>query len=626
MHVLIKRKLEGPSIPELGQPTSVTFDSVTVPLNRPTTGPAALASYELQRSLNGTTWSTIATGPGIFGNPAAQYVDGGRLALTTYHYRARATDVAGRVSDFCAPVSTTTVASDTPSRYRVLNNEVAYYLQGYAFNNNGIGVNATYRANAAKADVVMISASGSGDLSNETTLINQLRTLRSGCKLLRYTDPRYWYDDATPASGSPFVETYQTINANSAPAIWTAKNAAGQTLAHTWSPSNTNGINWSTVSSATNSLGQSLPQAFRYQWQQNTPWQLYDGVFLDDLNPIPANFCLRGGAGSVDWSYLQDGVNYSWASDYTFGDAHRNGIAGLVNQFRQISPQFLATTNTSDLGYWYLQYRFPFSWSSGGRPPTPFSSTALNNLVDIGFCEISFPNYGLGIPDGSGTYPIRAWFSLANFYLSHELQLQNCRTSLNSRMGAQRVFHHTQVYASNSAVETQLDYSYVRACWAMTKLVEGGAYAISRTTRQPFFLDETCIKLGAAVSTRSMGTLTQPSNNDPAFFTLRAPNATNGSAQFYWAEFENALVVFRGDTTGLTLGSSFFGDGTTVSYTLPSAGAGYKWQRPNCNTYVNPDFADLAMVAQSPSFNNGADATTSTLKPLYGEVFLRVNA
>lgn len=109
MFVLIKRKLEGPSIPELGQPTSVTFDSVTVPVARPSTGPAALASYELQRSLDGTTWSTIATGPSIFGNPAAQYVDGGRTALTRYYYRARATDAAGRVSDFCAPVSTTTL-------------------------------------------------------------------------------------------------------------------------------------------------------------------------------------------------------------------------------------------------------------------------------------------------------------------------------------------------------------------------------------------------------------------------------------------------------------------------------------------------------------------------------------
>jgi hypothetical protein len=125
-----------------------------------------------------------------------------------------------------------------------------------------------------------------------------------------------------------------------------------------------------------------------------------------------------------------------------------------------------------------------------------------------------------------------------------------------------------------------------------------------------------------------MGTLNQPniSSNDPVSFTVRSPNTTNGSAQFFWAEFDNALVVWRGDNTGLTPGSSNFGDGTAVSYTLPSAGSGKKWQRPNASTYVNPDYSDLAMQAQNTALNNGADATTSSLKPLHGEVFLRVNS
>jgi hypothetical protein len=110
MQILIKRKVDGPSVPELGTPTSVTFDSITVPLNRASTGPAALAQYELQRSLDGSTWTTIATGASIFGNPAVQFVDGGRIALTTYHYRARALDVAGRASGYSATVSATTAA------------------------------------------------------------------------------------------------------------------------------------------------------------------------------------------------------------------------------------------------------------------------------------------------------------------------------------------------------------------------------------------------------------------------------------------------------------------------------------------------------------------------------------
>jgi hypothetical protein len=110
-YVLVKRKVDGPSIPELGQPVALTFDSVRVPLNRPSTGPNPVAAYQLERSTDGSTWAVIATGASIFGNPPAQYVDGGRAAATTYYYRARTTDTAGRVSAYCATVSVTTPVS-----------------------------------------------------------------------------------------------------------------------------------------------------------------------------------------------------------------------------------------------------------------------------------------------------------------------------------------------------------------------------------------------------------------------------------------------------------------------------------------------------------------------------------
>ncbi len=150
MQILIKRKVDGPSVPELGTPTSVTFDSITVPLNRPSTGPAALAQYELQRSLDGSTWSTIATGAAIFGNPAAQFVDGGRIALTTYYYRARALDVAGRASAYSATVSATTAATVLPSTLPLFPRVASIWNggpQNYEL--------ASFQAGAATFDLVM---------------------------------------------------------------------------------------------------------------------------------------------------------------------------------------------------------------------------------------------------------------------------------------------------------------------------------------------------------------------------------------------------------------------------------------------------------------------------------------
>lgn len=115
-YILIKRKVDGPSVPELGTPTAVTFDSVTVPLARPSTGPNAIASYVIERATSAAgPWVIAAEGPAIFGNPPTQFVDGGRLALTEYFYRARATDTAGRVSAYCAVVSATTAATVLPS-------------------------------------------------------------------------------------------------------------------------------------------------------------------------------------------------------------------------------------------------------------------------------------------------------------------------------------------------------------------------------------------------------------------------------------------------------------------------------------------------------------------------------
>jgi hypothetical protein len=111
MQILIKRKVDGPSVPELGTPTSATFDTVIVPLARASTGPNAISAYTIERATSASgPWTVAATGLGIFGSPPTQYVDGGRTAVTAYYYRAKAADAQGRESGYCATVSVTTAA------------------------------------------------------------------------------------------------------------------------------------------------------------------------------------------------------------------------------------------------------------------------------------------------------------------------------------------------------------------------------------------------------------------------------------------------------------------------------------------------------------------------------------
>jgi hypothetical protein len=239
--------------------------------------------------------------------------------------------------------------------------------------------------------------------------------------------------------------------------------------------------------------------------------------------------------------------------------------------------------------------------------------------------ENVFSGSGFGQNATYGSYPYRNGFSssnIAEIFLVMELQRQSVRAANVNRMGAQIAMATQYQPVPAGSAPTAADYNYARACWAMGKIAAGIGYGSTMGTNRPLFLDETCIKLGAVVGQRKAGDLVEPLNDDPFSFNVRGSDLANG---IYWTEFENALVVMRLDTTGITNGS-VHGVGSPASYSLPSAGAGKKWQRPNAATYVNPDYADLAMQGQNTTLNNGADATSSSLLPMFGEVFLRVSA
>jgi hypothetical protein len=112
MRILITRSIQAPSTPELGTPTSTSFDSMTIPLTRPSTGYSPLARYEIERASSPTgPFVTQASGPLIFGNPPTAYGAGGLIANTAYYWRALAVDTANRISGYSAVVSGVTAAA-----------------------------------------------------------------------------------------------------------------------------------------------------------------------------------------------------------------------------------------------------------------------------------------------------------------------------------------------------------------------------------------------------------------------------------------------------------------------------------------------------------------------------------
>lgn len=358
MFVLIKRKLEGPSVPELGQPTSATFDSVTVPLNRASTGPAALGSYELQRSLDGTTWTTIATGPGIFGNPPRQYVDGGRTALTTYYYRARATDVAGRVSDFCAAVSVRTASQagteDTGDRWGM------GFIGGVP-EHSGSGKNpfATqysdpkYIAQMAKRQHVVIGGWQEIESQGRRPLEEIVRAVKAasqvGTKIYQYYLPEaleetwpvpyrnslrnklnaesWWlYESGTSGNKVPsFWAVYQpemrTINTSAH-----VRPDANGLIASEWIVKDT--IDWAMDGQL-----------------NNTPAPSLDGLYQDNTNPLPGvvgDWDLDGQA--EDWTYKYDDQPPAPQAETA---QYREGWARAARYFRQRKPDKLLLCNAT---------------------------------------------------------------------------------------------------------------------------------------------------------------------------------------------------------------------------------------------------------------------------------------
>jgi len=116
-----------------------------------------------------------------------QFVDGGRIALTTYYYRARALDVAGRASGYSATVSATTAATIAPST-ALLFPRVACVHYGF-----GVYGTAAGQAGMARFDMVVLNGWEIFHLAfNQrqlTEICANVKALNPSIKLFFYLNP-----------------------------------------------------------------------------------------------------------------------------------------------------------------------------------------------------------------------------------------------------------------------------------------------------------------------------------------------------------------------------------------------------------------------------------------------------
>lgn len=491
------------------------------------------------------------------------------------------------------------------------------YLQSPSAGSNGLD-NASVRPKIARLDI-WIQQLRFWMRSTDNTSIAAVKAIRD-VPLLAYFDPRFTPDtDLTsdPPGGATF--NYTASQTAGAPANWRARNAAGQLLAYlfTSQPAFTPASQVSGTNTAGRTFIEEVWTLLKNELQSGggiDRWQYVDGVFIDDqnINDLKFRRISDDTAALCDFdddNVADDEANYAGAT--SGGQRLLAGIAYNITAARSILGTDKIVMMNCDAPYQQL---------ISSAQPRPLSSTALAGTQDIGIVEnILVTNLGM---NASGD--LLSYYDRSTFYQAVEQSNKLVRDDATSLMGKRVSLLDQEFPTSEGGTPTATVLLAMRLVWGLGMLVEGAIYAGDQgSNKEPAELDECNLKLGDPVSTRTMGTLNDTSN--PSSFTVRAADITNGAGQVHYAEFANGLVVVRTDNTGLTPGSSTLGGGTALSFTLPSAGAGFRWDAPNAATYVHPDIPTYAMANQDATLNNGATNVTSvSLKPLHVKALLRV--
>lgn len=491
------------------------------------------------------------------------------------------------------------------------------YLQSPSSGSNGLD-NTSVRPKLARLDIY-IQQLRYWMRSTDAASLAAVKAIRN-VPILAYYDPRFTAAaDLTSDPPGGGTLNYTASQSAGAPSNWRARNAANDLLGFytTSQPA----FNPASQVGGTNSAGRTFIQEVWTLLKAELEsgggidrWQYIDGLFVDDMQLNSLHFVKLSDGTDSECDVDDDGTDddpADYSGSTSGGIRNLTAIAYNLSEARSIWGSDKIVMMNCDA---------PYQQGESSSQPRPLSSTALAAIQDIGIVEnVLVTNLGM-----SAAGALLSYYNLSRFYQAVEQSNKMVRDASTSLMGRRASLLDQEFGTSEGGTPATAVLLAMRLVWGLGMLVEGAIYAGDQGgNKEPAELDECNLKLGDPVGTRTMGTLNDSSN--PSTFTVRSADLTNGSGQAHYAEFENGLVIVRTDTTGLTLSSSSLGDGSALSFTLPSAGSGFQWDAFDASTYVHPDIATYACASQDTTLNDGATNVTSvSLKPLHVKALLRV--
>lgn len=505
-----------------------------------------------------------------------------------------------------------------------------------------------YRQYIGEKDAVVfqaISPTVSGAMQAQHDRMRWFADNRPWCRPVMYTNPGVQvksqatlsYSSAnasyTPNGNYTIVQADILRSATDRNLNWALVNAANVRLEHEFNPTLQWKMNEADLVAGTNSLGEKYSECFHRKWEEylTTPDQrpYLHGFYRDVSPPMPQGVTVNLGATGSAPDYDNNGVNESITSNTEIVDASTTAQyvleggavmwrRGFLSWQDELHTRFPAGAHgAAHPGYQYIwnagRFYFDYSDSGSDDPPLPLSSNQWYGRVDSGIWEFFHNTMGLKPSGSSLVYQFNGWSGAWRGIKTEQAYL---RDSAAVPWGYS--FIALDVDGVNRASLSAGDYHYYRFYWACHLLEENLACGVKVNKQVPLSLDECLFHLGAPLSTRSMGSL----NEDTLDFSLRPADASVGSAAFYWAEFADALVVVRGDTTGVGA-NAVYPAGSSVTCTLPTAGTGYHWETFNGSTYVSPE-KGLQCRNNDPTWNDGATKTTTVMRCFQAQAFRRV--